>query len=219
MEIEEILDAFCRSRNLKRKQGTSLIPLHPFLIMDCVLTIYTKWIAELEGLRFEARKYKNAWSRIYLSMNRTFFKAFNTEQKDVVIGLMDDLEHYISNDLVIAKMAIMDYLETLEKEKTLEQQQVASSCILGEVLCYAAKTTWEKVFKQTGQMDVYKQIDGVCKSIHKFVNVWYKPTVHIDVTQDKKSMDAISVLCQKIVRFLDVEAERRKQSKSDNDEG
>ena len=219
MTLEEIIDAFCRSRGLVRKEGASLIPLHPFLIMDCVLQIYTKWIAVLDDCRFEAKKYRNEWKKTYNALNRTFFKAFTPEQQDAVIDMMDDFDRYIYNDLVIAQMAIMDYFDTLEHEgRIMEDQQVASSCILAEVLCYTAKTTWERIFKVTGQMDVYDQIERITKSIHRFINAWYKPTTHIDVTQDQRCMDAISVLCKKVIRYLEVDAKNRKQSNSDSDE-
>lgn len=207
MTIEEILDAFFRSRGLRRVKGASPEPLLPFLMMDCVYQMYNQWVAKLE-LKFEAKRYRKEWERAYSKMNMMFFRAFDADQTDEVIDMMDDFEEYINNDLVITKIAVMNILE---ENRTLEEQQVASSCLVGEVLCYSAMVVWNKVYKGTRQMDVYNQIDRIRKSIHRFINVWYKPVKHINMTDDPKCEAAINTLCRRMIRYLTLYNNRRKQ--------
>lgn len=206
MTIEEILDAFCKSRGLTRKKGASPEPLLPFLMMDCVYQMYCEWIVKLD-CRFETKRYRNDWRKAYQELNKNFFKAFDIDQADAVIDMMDDFEKYIHNDLVITKVAIID---CLEEDRSLEEQQVASSCLLGEVLCWSAMVVWKRVFEKAHQMDVHDQIDRMRKSIHRFINAWYKPRTHICISDDPKCEQAITALCNKMIWYLVMDAQRRK---------
>lgn len=207
MTNEEILDAFCKSRGLTRTKGATPEPLLPFMMMDCVFQMYCKWVAKLD-LKHECKRYRSEWKKAYSDMNRAFFRAFNEEQTDAVIDMMDDFDKYIHNDLVIAKVAIID---CLDDGRTLDEQQVASSCILSEVLCWSAMVVWDNVFKATRQMDVHEHIDRIRKSIHRFINAWYRPEKHVNVADDPKCEAAITALCHKMIRYLVVDYRRRKE--------
>ena len=60
-------------------------------------------------------------------------------------------------------------------------------------------------------MDVHDQIDRMRKSIHKFINAWHKPRTHICISDDPKCEQAITALCNKMIRYLVMDAQRRKE--------
>lgn len=195
-----MIDTYLKSIGMKRIKGDGLDPLMPFIMMDAMYQIYTKEIAPLP-CRHELKHVKKSWIEGYNVFNREFFRAFNVDEQGEVIDLMDDFEKFIHNDVLIAKLAIMNELRDLPTEDA----SVCASCVMCNILAQAAHIIWSKIFGKCRLLNpAGKYILGVEKNSTKFMNLYHSriSTRHVDPNRSKKIVDSVDILCKKMVKWV-----------------
>lgn len=195
-----MIDTYLKSIGMKRIKGDGLDPLMPFIMMDAMYQIYTKEIAPLP-CRHELKHVKKSWIESYNVFNREFFRAFNVDEQGEVIDLMDDFEKFIHNDVLIAKLAIMNELRDLPTEDA----SVCASCVMCNILAQAAHIIWSKIFGKCRLLNpAGKYILGVEKNSTKFMNLYHSriSTRHVDPNRSKKIVDSVDILCKKMVKWV-----------------
>lgn len=172
------------------------------------------------------RKLRKNWYDNFQDImgTKTFWDKFDEDVKDAIIDKMDDFEQYIGNYVTMAKVAVMKVIDPMP----LEQQQIVSSCLIAEVLIWSGMDVWEKCLKdkendtyewrhgELTKMELKKQYKvwdaafkadhrkmvALQKSIHTFLNYFYKPTKRITIGENPLCTNEITLLCRKIVHFL-----------------
>lgn len=182
---------------MKRISGNTLETLFPFLILDCQYQLYCKDIAPLP-VKHELKKVRNQWIESYNKFNHRLFNAFNADEQDEIVDKMDDFSNYIQNDLIIAKVAIMDTVKHLSFEK----QNVVGSCLMCNALAQMAQIVFGKVYHNNRNESMFsKEIDGVRKFSWKFLNMYYKENENISCNVEPVN-NAIDILCRKSIKWL-----------------
>lgn len=197
MKNTEIVDIYLKSLGMKRVSGDSLEPILPHIMMDAQYQIYCKEIKPLD-CKHRLKKFRNEWIQHYNLFNRQFFSAFTDEQKDEVIDKMDSFERYIYNDIVIAKVSIMNCCTGCD----FQTQKVLAACALCNILAQAALVIWQKVYKNSkGQDTKNLEIEAIGRCASLFMHEYYRGAKDISCNNDNVDK-AISVLCRKMVKWL-----------------
>lgn len=198
MKNEEILDAFCKSRKLVRKEGSSLQALMPFLLTDCVAHMYDNNIKTLR-LAGKTKQLRNQWLEIAEKINAAFEAPYNGEQLKVLREKMAYFRSRMHLDMLITQEAILRLLDT---DRELEQRKVVASCLLSEVLCWQSMEVWKHNFECVGIMDMYYLLNGLMNKIHWFVNSFYGKCRHVNINDDDNVQKAITVMSRRMIKWL-----------------
>lgn len=197
----ELTDAYLRHRGYTRIGGDGVSCILPFFILDAMYQIYRKAIAPLT-LEHEPKLLRKRWIEAYNLFNRDFFAAFTLEQQDAIIDRMDDFESYIHNDVEILRVQVMNIMN----RDDLETQSTISSCMACNILAQAANAVWKNTYVQrNGKPSPNRYIDTMEKMSYKLMNAIHGNSYHVDPNQNKAVCSAISVLCRKMVRWLNEE--------------
>ena len=193
---------YLRSVGYQLVSCESLEPLLPFLQMDCMYQIYCKDIKPLE-LRHEMKQLRKRWIDTYNIFNRRFFCAFTQEEQYEVVDKMDEFETYIANDVMIAKVQVMNVLSDLETNQAI----VCSSLILCNVLCQAAGIIWKHVYKTRSGSDATNlHIDACERLTTRLMNLYHSAVSNriVNPNQSKAITTSIDALCKRMVQWLTV---------------
>lgn len=198
-EIDSIVDVYIKHCGMRRVEGIGADPILPFFILDAMYSIMTKDIYPLDSKR-EMKVALNRWKAAYTAFNRDFFSAFSADEQDKVIDIMDSFQSYIGNDIVIAKISVMNLLQSYNL--TLEQQKIVSSCMLCHVLAQTASIIWDAVYALKAKNPY---IRSILKYSSEYMNLYFgkisKAT--INPNNSKEICAAMDALCKKIIKFLD----------------
>lgn len=202
MSINEIVDTYMRHCHMRRVQGTGGDPILPFFMLDAMYQILKRDLWPVES-RHEAKRERTLWLNSYNAFNRDFFSAFDDDQKDYIIDLMDSFESYINNDVIVARVAIMNQIKQYGLE--FEDQKVLSSFMLCHILAQTAKITWNAIYKTKycgPRASVY--LDSILKHSSRWMNLYFasKSDAHINPNNDKQICLAVDILCKKMVNFI-----------------
>ena len=232
MTNQEIVDVYLKYRGKRRtKTGRrdNTLPLMPFFIMDVVYQIYDRDIKNIE-CKHQMKKYRNQWVDNYNKFNHDFFRAFNDEQRDYIIELMDEFGDYIHNTVVMMKSAVVN---SFTQETEFEDKKNLASILTCNVLCQTAQhlygdmyCTWSQMCNHVTEtrqptfkyacIDLYgmkylkkevnHHIAGVQQATYKFA-CSYPAAKGVELTSSEQVMKMIDVLCKKIVKFLNLKAD------------
>lgn len=229
---QEIVDTYLKYRG-KRRTSTGKIdntlPLMPFFIMDVVYQIYNKDIKNIE-CKHQMKRYRTQWVDNYNKFNHEFFRAFNNEQRDYIIDLMDEFAEYIHNTIVMMKSAVVN---SFTQETEFEDKRNLAALLTCNVLCQTAQHLYGDMYRTWSSLNNYnvgeqhttykyacvdmhgmrymkketnQHITGVQQATYKLA-CWYPAGKEVDLTASDKVMDMINVLCKKIVYFLKLKDE------------
>lgn len=219
MTNEQMLDAFLKPRGMTRTAGCDLEIVLPFFIMDAVYSIFNRSIRplELEKDSWEADR-REKWRIAYNRFNQPFFNSYKGDLEDAIIDKMDRFEQYMQNDLLMMQATIWRIFCKLEPERDAAMQNVSADCMLAEILSCMASIEGEKIvdsvrFQRSGVgfkvikvpyqfRNAYKGIDEVRLKINDFINAYYKPTVHIRISDYPEIDDGMYQIVRRIKRFI-----------------
>lgn len=203
---QEIVDVYLKYRGKRRTEKgkrDNTLPLMPFFIMDVVYQIFCKDIKEME-CKHQMKRYKNQWADNYNKFNHEFFRAFNEEQKDYIIDLMDEFGEYIHNTVVMLKSAVVN---SFTQETSFEDKRNLAAFLTCNVLCQAAQHLYGDMYRNRYmQKEMNSHIAGVQQATYK-IACCYPAAKGVDLTSSDKVMEMIDVLCKKIVKFLALKEE------------
>lgn len=201
MTNKELVNTYLEHQGFKKIEGgdDDFSPLLPFLMLDLMYQMWSKTIKPI-NCKFEMKRYKKAWIENYNAFNTQFFRCFTQEQQDAIIEKMDDFEEYVQNNLMIAKVQLMNCLSF----ETFERQEVLATCLLCSILAQASHIIWGRVYKDARQRDTENlYIRGIETNINGFMNLYYgKGKPHVKPDESKPVSDAVDALCKKTISWL-----------------
>jgi len=197
MDIDNLVDTYIQSIGLRRKKGSSASPLLPFFILDAMYQILSKDLKPIP-VKNITRKALNDWIHTYNLLNRSFFRAFNTEQQNDVIDLMDSFQESIANDIVITQVQVMNQLG--KHGIPWEGQKVLASAMLCNILAQQASIVWEEVYHHP-----HKSFVALERHSQRWMQSYFLQHYpgHINPNDDEQICLAVDILCKKIIQFLD----------------
>lgn len=200
MTKKEIAQEFLSKYDITVTEGNGAEFILPFLIMDLVYSEYNHYIRPASSQKL--RQIAAEWGREYTRFNHNFFSHFSKDTTDAVIELMDGIEEYVSHDITVLRVQ----LSNLVSDIPVDQQWTLSSCFLCNILCQAAQTSMKEVYQRLLGRDVYSpEIKKIQAHTMRWGRLYYKHKGYrdIDLGSSKAVLDAVSVLCRKLVRFIE----------------
>ena len=195
--LHDITETYIRHLGLKRIKGDGADPILPFFMLDVMNTIYRKDILPLPS-KFEAKRALKEWAKNYHEFNSDFFSALSDDQQDRVIEIMDEFENYIGNDVMIAKVAVMNLLS--DSGLDLESQRVISSCMVAHILAQSAQVLWKAVYCQCEN----PYIKAIIHHAGRWMDLYSKgrTRMRINMNESAEIEQAVNALCRKMIKFL-----------------
>lgn len=197
MDANTLVEAYVAHLGLKRVQGTGADPILPFFILDVMNTILHRDLFPVKA-QHEEKKAKKLWVQNYHTFNKDFFSAFNDEQQDEIIDIMDDFEAYVNNDVVIVKVAVMN--EIAKYDVSLADQVVLADLMVCHILAQTAQIVWTAVYRREN-----KFIHSILFYAGRWMELYARRcTTSVIRTQDSEGITvAVNALCKRVVKFLD----------------
>lgn len=195
--LHDITETYIAHLGLRRVKGSGADPILPFFMLDVMNTIYRKDILPLP-CKFEAKKMRKEWAKNYHELNADFFSAFSDEQQDRIIDIMDEFEAFIGNDIIIAKVAVMNVLANAGID--LDSQDVLASCMTAHILAQSAQVLWKAVYGNREN----PYIRAIIYYAGRWMNIYSKgkTNMFINLNEYKSIEEAVSAPCRKMVKFL-----------------
>ncbi len=200
MTNRELIQAYIKKTGvLKRGSEDNPMPLLPFLIMDIQYQIFCKEIRPVE-CRHQMNRYKHIWAENYNRFNQRFFRAFTPEQVEAVGDMMEGYEEYVANDVMIARVALMNELS----DEDFSTQQLLSAVLLCNTLVQCASIVWSTVNRDAcGRRLLNPELLAIRKASSVFVNgIPRKTSRKIDFNEVPMVDRAVRSLEQKMVGWV-----------------
>lgn len=212
---QEIVDRYLAYKHRKRTVGERIdntLPLMPFFIMDACYQIYCRDIKDIP-CKHLMKQAKKKWADNYHKFTMDFFMAFDQEQTDYIVDMMDEFNDYIHNNLVMLKSAVVNHFTD---ETPFEDKKILGSVMACNVLAQSAQHMYGEMYRvgtkffpikslyavvtlQPKEIEPY--IEGVKKASYDFAS-YYPKGRNVDLTSSEPVMSMIRALCNNIVRFL-----------------
>ncbi len=200
MTNDEMVDKWLASIGMKRVQGHTLETILPFLMLDVNYQIFLKTVRPLES-KHEMKLWKQRWIDAYNRLNKQFFRAFTVDEQNEVVDKMDDFDNWIANDVMIAKVQIMNFLQDLD----FDIQKTCAELMIANIMAQSAQIVWGNCYKTS---TLYNQknmdIQAIEKASSRFMNLFHSAVSdrHVNPNQSKPIVAAVDVLCQKMIKWL-----------------
>ena len=198
----------------KGRKGDDLAPILPFLILDLFYGYYCKGIAK-RSFTHKSKSLARQMGEAYNRVNKKFFAAFSPDEWDEVIGIMDSMEDYVKNDVLIAETGVWNVF------KTYADTDYLVCLYMCNMLAKAAQTVWMIVYHnyrttkfvghsgkvmsmRTTVPTQNKDIDTLLFTTKRMAELAIGGTV-VDAKDENKVknlLDASDILGRKFVRFI-----------------
>ena len=200
MTNDEMVDKWLASIDMKRVQGHTLETILPFLMLDVNYQILQSTVKPIDS-KHEMQTQKSRWSDASNRLYKRFFRAFTVDEQNEVIDKMDDFENWIANDVMIAKVQIMNFLQDLD----FDIQKTCAELMIANIMAQSAQIVWGNCYK-TSTMHNQKNMDiqAIEKASSRFMNLFHSAVSnrHVNPNQSKPIVAAVDVLCQKMIKWL-----------------
>lgn len=191
--------------------------LAPFILADSAYLVYEEHIKPL-GLKHQFKLHQNNFMRCYTAMNKDFFSAFNPEETEYIIDKMDALHDGICNDIEILRISVINNLTQFPLEV---RKNIASFAALVH-LSQCARILFGELFKVKSYEGVEpmknKHLDGMVSysaNLFKAYTLQYAHNTEIiDLNEIKGITAASTVLCNKILKTLNLYHEGHNETKA-----
>jgi hypothetical protein len=211
---QEIVDTYLAYKHRVRTKGERVdntLPLMPFFIMDACYQIYCKDIKNLP-CKHLLKKHKKRWADSYHMFTADFFRAFNQEQTEYIVDMMDEFNDYIHNTIVMLKSAVVNYIPN---DVPFEEKKLIGSLLACSILAQAAQHMYGEMFRKGTVLynmnalhsvltimpkEKDPHIEAVKRAVHDFANCFSSAQTVITVSENV--MSVIDSLCVHIVKFL-----------------
>ena len=205
MTANEIVDTYLTHKGMRRVKGDGYDPILPFFMLDAMYQIMSKEIVPVPS-RHEQKLVLKRWKAAYNSFNRDFFSAFNQEQQDEIIDIMDEFQSYINNDIIVAEVAVMKQLQ--QYDIPFEDQKIVAASMMCHVLAQTSQIAWKAIYKN--KYNVSKESPQI-NAIQKYASLWMNlyfakiSDAHVNPNDSEQICTAMDILCRKMVKFLKIQ--------------
>lgn len=202
MTSSELVDTYLAHRGMRRVKGNGADAILPFFMLDAMYQIMSKEIVPVKS-RHEQKLALKRWQKSYNSFNQDFFSAYNQEQQDEIIDIMDSFESYINNDVIIAEVAVMK--ELAKHDIPFESQKIIASCMMCHVLAQTAQIAWQAIYKNSWNLPKESpHINAILKYSSMWMNLYFSSVsdAHINPNDSEQICTAMDILCKRMIDFL-----------------
>lgn len=200
--MKDIVRAYCRYNGLRIIEGDcgGVEALYPFLLMDLVYGIYQKEIAPVPA-RHGMKRARSRWKEAYGLFTRGFFAAFNEEERDRIVDVMDEYGKWMEGSVMVARVAMMEGM----KDREFEDQKFLSACMLCNCLSQCAQMVWGMIFlDERGKPVRNRYIDAVEKASLEFADGWFDERGDrsvVNLNGNRRVEDAMDGIKRRIAQF------------------
>ncbi len=188
-------EIYVNSLDMRISQHSGTVDMiMPFFMLDAQYMIYCSDVRDVK-VSHKAREWKNRWQHNYGLLNRGFFRLYTIDQQIELTEKMDEFEKYIANDIMVAKVQVMNLLTDLP----MEQQAICASLIVCNLLAQSAMIVWNDVYKFKN-----KFIAAIEKCSSKFMNFYHESIskAYVNPNESIAISNAVDALCKKMVRWM-----------------
>jgi hypothetical protein len=204
-QIVDTYLAYKKRRRTKGEREDNTLPLMPFFIMDCCYQVYCKDIKDLP-CKHLMKQAKKKWADNYHKFTTDFFLAFNADQTEYIIDLMDEFNDHINNSVVMLKSAVVNYIPDVI---AFEEKKTLGSLMVCNVLAQAAQHLYGEMYRDPFMRKEEDQYIERIKSASHHLSGMFPEARNLELTASTNIMQMVKVLCDNIVKFL-----RDKEKKS-----
>lgn len=197
-QIVDTYLAYKRRRRTKGGREDNTLPLMPFFIMDSCYQVYCKDIKDLP-CRHLMKQAKRKWADNYHKFTTDFFSAFNQDQTDYIIDIMDEFNEYIHNSVVMLKSAVVNYIPDVI---SFEQKKTLGSLLVCNVLAQAAQHMYGEMYRDAFMRKEEDQFIERIKSASHHMSGIFPESSKVELTASPQVMQMVKNLCNNIVKFL-----------------
>lgn len=198
---KQIVDTYLAYKRRRRTQGEredNTLPLMPFFIMDCCYQIYCKDIKNLP-CRHLFQQAKKKWADNYHKFTTDFFLAFNADQTEYIIDLMDEFNDHIQNSVVMLKSAVVNYIPDVI---SFEDKKILGSLMVCNVLAQAAQHMYGEMYRDSFMRKQADPFIERIKAASHHLSGMFPAANKVELTESPQVMQMVKVLCDNIVKFL-----------------
>ena len=194
MTMRSLTEKYLRRIGKRWVSGRDSDPvgLMPFLILDVMYELYETKVKRLKVCHKMAQ-WRKRWIESYSLLNRSFFASFDEDERDLVIDAMDGMRQYLDKDLMVAKVALMDYISEL----SFEDQDAIASTMLCNILSQIAKIVWDTVY---GTPE--RNMEAIVKYSYEFANGLYSGPRKVRFNDSEVVSRAVDILQRKIFEWM-----------------
>jgi hypothetical protein len=215
MTQRDIVNTYLTYKHRKRTLGEredNTLPLMPFFIMDVCYQIYCKDIKNIP-CKHLMKQAKTRWNESYHKFTSDFFRAFNQDQTDYIVDLMDEFNDYIHNYVVMLKSSVMNHISG---DASFEDKKILGALMVCNVLAQSAQILYGEMFRSGTKVYEARKINAVITVMPKESDPYidavrkasydiarlYPTTKGVDLTASDKVMGMVHTLCTNIIKFL-----------------
>lgn len=200
MKNKEIIEAFIRKfGTLKKGESDNVLLILPYMVMNLVYTLYQDYIRGVK-CHHMLQKYRTIWVNEYTTLNNRFLRAFDEDQVDAVIDMMDEMEEYMAKDLMVARIAVMNVFP----DEDLEMQEILSAVILANALTQCAQLYWSNSFvDKSGRRLRHPGLDKIERATKEFAShLPRKNMSRVNLNDFKDVEKSVKIVQRRLIQWV-----------------
>ena len=204
-------DKYLSRLGIRRLAGSGIEAIAPFFVLDLMYQIFTRDIMKIP-CKQKLKQLKSQWLKTYTAFNKDFFSVYTEAEKSDIIDLMDEFGDSVYNDLIITQVSIRN---ELPKELSFEDTTSITASMLSNILIQVAKVIWNRVYSSDKKLEILcpylSRLDYLSS---QWTGLYFdsKTTAYVNLNESKVLENAVTQLCNSIVRWLH---EQRKETPSE----
>lgn len=199
-----VLDSFLKHKGwIKGSEETHIAPFLPYFIADCMYLTYDE---HLTGKLKQKEKYHGKQlMNAYHHFIHDFFNAFDDDERDEVIEMMDRFNEYIRNDLEVMRLQVQQPF----MELPADLRALFSAAAVCRVLSAQADYAWQNMYRRDAEHPIPntylsamayhgRELFRECSR--------YTPrcTEHLDLAEYKGVIQSVKNVINRVVDFVEL---------------
>lgn len=197
----ELIEANVRHNHFVT-EGIGAGTMMPHLLMDIVLSEFTKNVAVLPLDYTKPAKWRKVWRTEYNEFNKRFCEAFTEEQMGMVTDAMDELEGLVEDDVEALRNALGKCMASVADG----ERAALISCTMCHMLTETAQVFWRLDCRQDSIQRSNVHLTKISDAILQLIRCLYKGGCNVSVNKSEEVDEICNTLCQKVVHWSMIEA-------------
>lgn len=176
--------------------------LCPYFLADSAYLVYEQHIKPLR-LTHDLKMYAKKYIAAYREFTKDFFQAFDAEEQDYIVELMDALHDHIAHDIAILRQSVIDNI----KELPLDVRQVLASLAACLHLTQCTCILYKHIFvASNGGPLLNRSLQGMITNIGCLFEAYSKQKANATRVYDLNNIAPVAtasrILCNRIIQFV-----------------
>lgn len=199
MTRKEVAEKYLAGSGIRITEGDGFEFIIPYIIMDVVYNEYYLKVIKRVKAKHEFKQLRERWRRAYDTLNRDFLKYYDEDQQGDVMDFMDEFTSYVSNDLTILRIQVLN----LMPQTTMEDADIVIAGAISGMLSEAAHLCLKNIYKKTIGINVeHPAMKEITYCARRFASLWFERHCEGVVDYDNPKIEmAVHGICNRIVEF------------------